>query len=172
MLDIPGVTLEENSERLKIVLPVRRKWAYLGIYSLLLVVWLAMFVYGLIFTWQMAFSGAPYAFVFVLLLLLFLFILYRLGRLIWRQWQFYAVNREILFVFDDHLVIRRPLSLLGITTAYDRPHIRPFYYDDSQRSPAFEYGNLYVLFGVGLPRPDSEELVQFLNGRYFADNVD
>ncbi|HRQ38431.1 MAG TPA: hypothetical protein PLD25_11000 [Chloroflexota bacterium] len=171
-LNIPGVTLEENTERLKIVVPLKRKRVYLTVYSVLLIVWLAMVVYGLMFTWQMAFSGARFAFAFTLLLLLFLFVLYRLGRTIWRQWQFYVAGREILFLFADHLVIRRPVSLLGITTAYDRPPIRPFYYDESQHSPAFEYGNLYVLFAVGLPRPEAEELVRFLNGRYFPDYDD
>ena len=168
-LNIPGVTLEENAERLKIVVPLKRKWVYLTIYTILLLTWVAMVVYGLVFTWQMAFSGARFAFAFTALLLLFLFVLYRLGRTIWRQWQYYVAGREILFLFEDHLVIRRPVSLLGITTAYDRQFIRPFYYDDSQHSPAFEYGNLYILFGVGLPRAEAEELVQFLNGRYFPD---
>ncbi len=168
-LSIPGVTLEENTERLKIVVPLKRKWIYLAVYSLLLATWLAMMVYGLIFTWQMAFSGARFAFAFTFLLLLLLLVLYRLGRTIWRQWQYFVAGREILFLFADHLVIRRPVSLLGITTAYDRPYIRPFYYDESQHSPAFEYGNLYVLFAVGLSQPDAEELVRFLNGRYFPD---
>jgi signal transduction histidine kinase len=169
VLNIAGVTLEENRDRLKIVLPVRRQWVYLGIYSLLLLVWLGMVVFGIIFTNRIAFSGERFAFVFTLLLLVFLFVLYRLGRIIWRQWQFYVANREILFLFDDHLVIRRPVSLLGITTAYDRQYVRPFRYDESQHSPIFEYGNRYVLFGLGLPRPDAEALVRFLNGRYFPN---
>lgn len=171
-LNIPGVMVEENAERLKIAVPLKRKWVYLAIYSTMLIIWVGMVLYGLIFTWQMAFSGARFAFAFTAILLLFLFLLYRLGRTIWRQWQYYVAGREILFLFEDHLVIRRPVSLLGITTAYDRPYIRPFYYDDSQHSPAFEYGNLYVLFAVGLPRPQAEELVRFLNGRYYPDDDD
>jgi hypothetical protein len=172
VLNIAGVTLEENVGCLKIVLPVQRQWVYLGIYSLLLVVWLGMAVFGLIFTGRMAFSGERFAFVFTLLLLVFLFVLYRLGQTIWRQWQFYVANREILFLFDDHLVIRRPVSLLGITTAYDRQYVRPFHYDEAQHSPSFEYGNRYVPFGLGLSRPDAGELVQFLNGRYFPNYHD
>lgn len=171
-LRIAGITCEENAERLKMVLPIRRNWIYLGIYSLLLAVWLGMFVYSLYFTWQTAVSGTRYAFAFTFLLLLFLFALYRLGRMVWRQWQYYVAGREILLLFTDHMVVRRPVSLLGITTAYDRQYIRPFYYDESQHSPAFEYGKLYVLFGLGMPRPEAEELVRFLNGRYFPDHDD
>lgn len=168
-LNIDGVTLEENLERLKIVIPIRYKWPFLLVYSVLLVVWAGMLIYGLIFTIQIAFSGERFAFWFTFFLLLLLFILYRLGRSIWRQWQFYVANREILFLFEDHMVVRRPVSLLGITTAYDREYIRPFYYDKDQHSAAFEYGNRYVLLGSGLPEVDAHRLVSFLNDRYFPD---
>ncbi len=173
-LNIPGITVEESTERLKIVLPIRRSRVYLGTYSILLLVWIGMLLYGLMFTWQIALSGARFAFVFTLLLLVFLFVLYRLGRIIWRQWQFYVANREVLFLFKDHLIIRRPVSLLGITHAYDRQYMRPFTYDHAKHSPAFEYGSLYILFGGSLPGPDGEALVVFLNGRYFPhdDNED
>ncbi|MCP4360310.1 MAG: hypothetical protein GY796_20070 [Chloroflexi bacterium] len=168
---IDGLIFDETEARLKITLPVKRQWVYLSIYSLLLLSWLVMFVYGLIFTWRMAFSGERFAFAFTLLLLIFLFVLFRLGRLIWRQWQFQVATREIVFVDAEMLIVRRPVSILGITNGYGWQHIRPFYYDEERHSPAFEYGHLYVLFGQGLSRPQANELIAYLNGRYFADEI-
>lgn len=169
ILNIPRISTEESSERLKIVLPIKRQWGYLCIYSLLLLSWFAMFVYGFIYTWQTAVSGTRFATVFTFLLLGLLFILYRLGHIIWRQWQYYAANREILFLFEDHMVLRRPLSLWGITTAYDRAHIRPFYYHPERQTATFDYGSLYVPFAAALSRAEAESLIQFLNGRYFPN---
>jgi len=171
-LNIENVTLEESEERIKIVIPLKHRWPYLLIYSLLLLVWVGMFGYGLVYTWQIATSGEGFALAFTFLLLLFLFVLYRLGKMIWRQWQYYIANREILFLYEDHMIVRRPVSLFGITTGYDRQHMRPFYYDEEQHGPAFEYGSLYVLIGQTLGRAEAEELVRFLNGRYFPDFED
>ncbi len=168
-IEITGATFEETSERLKIVLPLKRQVVYLAIYSVLLIVWLGMFAYGIFFMATIAFSGERFAFAFTAILLLFLFVLYRLGKMMWRQWQFYVASREILFLYEGHMIIRRPVSFLGITTGYDRQYIRPFYYDDEQHSPAFAYGSQYVLLGRSLDRREAETLVQFLNGRYFPD---
>lgn len=168
-LNIDDVTLEENEDRLKIVIPLKQHWPFLLIYSVLLLVWIGMFFYSIIFTWRMAFSGERFALAFTFLLFLFLFVLYRLGKMIWRQWQYYVANREILFLYEDHMIVRRPVSLFGITTGYAREYMRPFYYDENQRGPAFEYGSLYVLIGLTLARPEAEKLIQFLNGRYFPD---
>ena len=169
VLNIENVILEETDERLKVVIPLKRSWIFLPIYSILLLMWVGMFVFALVFAWQMAFSGERFALAFTILLLLFLFIMYRLGKMIWRQWQYYVANREILFLYEDHLVVRRPVSLFGITTGYAREYMKPFYYDNNQQSPAFEYGSLYVLVGQTLARPEAEKLIRFLNGRYFPD---
>lgn len=169
VLSVDYVLLEETEDRLKIIIPLKRPWLFVLIYSILLLVWVGMMVYSVIFTWQIAFSGERYALGFTFLLLLFMFVLYRLGKTLWRQWQYHIASREILFLYDDHMIIRRPVSLLGITTGYERQHMRPFYYDKDQNCPAFEYGNLYVLFGQTLPRPDAETFIRFLNGRYFPD---
>jgi hypothetical protein len=120
----------------------------------------------------MAFSGERFALAFVFLLFIFLFVLYRLGKMIWRQWQYYVAAREILFLYEDHMVVRRPVSLFGITTGYSRAHIRPFDYDEAQHGPALEYGSVYVLIAQTVSRPESEALIRFLNGRYFPDYED
>ena len=45
--DIAGVTFEETPERLKVVLPVRRQWPYLLVYSVLMLTWLGATVWML-----------------------------------------------------------------------------------------------------------------------------
>ena len=171
-LNIDDVIFEESEDRLKIVIPLKRRWPYLLIYSILLLLWFGMLIYGLIYTWQIAFSGERFAFAFAVMLVIFLFVLYRLGKVIWRQWQYYVANREILFLYEDHMIVRRPVSLFGITTGYDREYVRPFYFDEKRNSAAFEYGHLYVLIGQTLERLEAEKLIGFLNGRYFPDYED
>ena len=83
---IEHIRFEENKERLKIVLPVKKHWIYLVLYSIMLLVWVGMFGYGLIYTWQIAFSREPFAFVFTVMLFVLLYILFRLCRLVWGQW--------------------------------------------------------------------------------------
>lgn len=164
---IEHIQFEENNERLKIVLPVKKRWVYLLLYSIMLVIWVGMFVYGLIFTWQIAFSGERFAFVFTVMLVGLLYILYRLGKLVWGQWQYYAANREIIFIHQDMLVVRRPVSILGITDAYDRAHVTPFYYSDKSHSLAFDYGHQHVYFGHDLPADPARRLIGYLNARYY-----
>lgn len=67
------------------------------------------------------------------------------------------------------MVIRRPVSMWGITTAYDRAHIRPFYFHPERQTPTFDYGSLYVPFAAALARSEADALIQFLNGRYFPN---
>ena len=164
---IENIQFEENKERLKVVLPVKKHWVYLVLYSVMLLIWVGMFVFSLIFTWQMAFSGERFAFVFAVMLLVLLYVLYRLGRIVWGQWQYYAANREILFVHKEMLIVRRPVSIFGITTAFDRAHVTPFYYSDKHNCPAFDYGHQHVYFGQDLPADPAGRLIGYLNARYY-----
>jgi hypothetical protein len=164
---IENIQFEENNERLKVVLPVKKQLVYLALYSLMLLVWVGMFVFGLVFTWQIAFSGERFAFVFTVMLLGLLYLLFLLGRIVWRQWQFYAANREILFVHKDMFIVRRPVSIFGITTAYDRAHVTPFYFSEKHSSLAFDYGHQHVYFGQDLPSDPAGRLIGYLNARYY-----
>ena len=164
---IEHVQFDENKERLKVVLPVKKHWVYLALYSIMLVIWVDMFAFGLVFTWQTAFSGERFAFVFTVMLLGLLYLLFVLGQIVWRQWQHYAANREILFIHEQMLIVRRPVSLFGITTAYDRAHVTPFYFSEKHNSPAFDYGHQHVYFGQDLPIDPAGRLIGYLNARYF-----
>lgn len=164
---IENIQFEENKERLKIVLPVKKQWIYLVLYSIMLLLWVGMFIYGLIFTWQIAFSGERFAFVFTVMLVGLLYILFRLGKVVWGQWQYYAAYREILFIHQEMLIVRRPVSIVGITTAYDRAHVTPFYYSDKHSCPAFDYGHQHVYFGHDLLADPAKRLIGYLNARYY-----
>lgn len=166
---IEQVKFDENPDRLKVMWPVPRNWLVLGIYSLLLVLWVVLLVGGLVYAGIIAFSGERFAFSFTVMLLVLVYVLYRFGRVLWGQWQYYAANREILFVDQKRLIVRRPVSLLGVTAAYDMAHITPFYFSDKHTCPAFDYGYQHVYFGRDLPDRSAQQLVDVLNGRFFPD---
>ncbi|MCP4418889.1 MAG: hypothetical protein GY805_19915 [Chloroflexi bacterium] len=171
-ITVADVQFEENDERLKVVLPVHKHWVYLVLYSVMLLTWVGMFIFGLIYTWQTAVSGERFTFAFTVMLLILLYVLYRLGRIVWRQWQYFASNREILFVYKEMLIIRRPVSIFGITTAYDRAHVTPFYYSNDHHCPAFDYGHQHVYLGQDLLPEPAKALIAFLNGRYHPHHDD
>ncbi len=164
---IEGIEFEENDERLKIILPVKRSWILFGIYSVVMLVCLGLMVSGLMFTARMAFSGERFAIVFTIMLLLLLLILFYFMRFVWRQWQFYAAPREILFINKELLIVRRPVSILGITDAYDMQYVQPLRYDPKYRGVSFQYGSQPRLFALGLAEAQVAEMVAYVNGRFF-----
>lgn len=167
--EIDQVSLSLIDEQLKAVLPIRRNWAWLLLYSVLLILWAAGLIWGIIFTVRdIAFSGERYAIVFTIMLLIWLYLWYRLGKIVWKQWQYYVASREILFIDKKLLIIRRPVSLLGITDAYDFDYISPFFHSAEHGCPGFDYGKQRIYFGQGLSEEASQQLVDFLNGRYFS----
>jgi len=103
------------------------------------------------------------------LLILWLVIWLVFGRFLWKHWQYYAAGRELLFIDQEQLIVRRPVSILGLTSAYDMAHISPFYHSDTHNRPAFDYAYLHVYFGQGLTRQDSEQLVSKINQRWFPE---
>lgn len=166
---IQGVTLEDTGERLKIVLPLRRQWPYLVVYSVLLVTWLAVTVWMLLLLFQTSRGAMSTVFLIVwaLILLVWAFLWYRLGRFVWRWWQYYAATREILFVDQTLLILRRPLSLLGVTDAYAMEHVSPFYYNEQHEAVAFDYGTRGALFARGLGKGEARQLIAAVNRRFF-----
>jgi hypothetical protein len=167
---ISGVHFEQKPERLKIVLPVKRNWPFLIIYTILMLTWLVMMIWGLIFIVQVALSRERYGFVFIIMLLIGLLIMWRFGRFLWRQWANYMSDREILFINPEVLIVRRPVSIWGNTDAYDMKHVRPFYESANPPALAFDYGSHHVYTGEALTAEAREALRQFLNVQYFPDH--
>lgn len=165
---IRDVRFEETPEQLKVVLPVRRNWPATILFSVMVFVWIVLAVWGIVFAVQTAFSSERYAFWLTVFALIWLYIWYRLGKLVWRRWQYYATNREILFINKERMIVRRPVSILGITDAYDMQYVSPFLYSDKHSCPAFEYGHQRIYFGQGLTdEASARRLVKTLNGRFF-----
>ena len=167
--NIRRIDFEETPDRLKVTLPTRRNWATLLLFSLLMILWVVGLVWGIIFTIiDIAFSGERYAFVFTIMLLIWLYLWYRLGKIVWRQWQYYVAAREILFIDKERLIIRRPVSILGITDAYDFDYVSPFFHSKEHNCPGFDYGKQRIYFGQGLDGESSRQLILELNARYFS----
>ncbi len=169
---IPGISFEEDEKRLKVVLPVSKNWFLLIIYSILLLTGVVLFVGGIIFGFRIATSGERFAFWFTVMILIFLLVMYQLVKYIFEQWQFNVTNREIIFVNAEEMIIRRPVSILGITTTYDRSYVKPISYSEKYKALAFYYGSQPVLFAKNLPSTLTTPLANYLNDRYFPDYDD
>lgn len=164
-----------NDERLKIEWPIKRNVLATAIYTILAAVWLGCLVF---FIYSLFNPPNPrgidelpttLSVTWVIGVLVWLYVWLRyIGRLILRWWQFYLANREILFIDDDMLIIRRPVSLLGLTDAYDRRYASHFSLNQQYEMIGFQYGNVRrVLFGQTLELEARQALVNFLNNRYF-----
>ncbi len=169
---ISDVHFEQTSEWLKVVVPVKRSWPYLAIYTILLVMWVVMLVWGVVYAVQIFLSGASYRFVFVIMLAVILFTLFRFGRFLRRQWATYFSNREVLLINNEEFIVRRPISIWGNTDVYDMEHVTPLYVHDKQQALAFGYGSRHIFFGEGLKDEARRALAAELNERYFADKLD
>ena len=159
------IIVEESDLRLKMTLPARVNWLAFGLHSLALVVWLLMLAAVLVYIVR----GLSSSFVLTAILVLWIAVWLWFGRFLWSRWQYHAANREILFVNDEQFVIRRPVSILGLTTAYDMNHISGLYHSDQHRCPAFDYAYSHVFFGRSLNEEQSNFVVDELNRRYFPN---
>lgn len=166
---IEHIEFEENDERLKITMPVERNWPLFGAYCFLLLLWVGAtgWMLGLLFRQSLSSLPGFFLIVYLILLLIWIYIWWRLGRMVWRWWQYYAATRELFFVYKDMVIVRRPLSLLGVTDAYDRRHAEHYYFSDKHQAIAFNFGSRGVLFGGSLPRTSADQLIFWLNSRYF-----
>lgn len=166
---IPKVTFEASADRLKVALPLRRQSGFFLVYSLLMLAWLVFTVWMLVLLFQTSRGEMSTLFlvIWALILLVWAYLWYRLGRFIWRWWQYYAATREILIIDPAMLIIRRPLSLLGVTDAYAMEHVSPFYYSEKHHAVAFDYGSRGALFGTGLDKSEASQLITTLNRRCF-----
>lgn len=168
-----SLQIEEDDQRLKIVLPLKRQWPGFVAYSLLLAIWIGFLGLFVTYLFRPPLGDAvstAYRIGWRLLILVWLIIWGRyLGRYILRGWQFYAANREILFINQQLLIIRRPVSIFGLTDAYDMQYVSPFYRHERSLSLAFQYGKTnHILFSLGLSASDQAVLLSYLNQRFFA----
>ncbi len=170
---------DENAERLKIVLPLKRQWPALLAYTALVGVWvvgLGLFVSYLFNPPLPDTVSTAYRVGWRGLILVWLIVWgWVIGRFVLRWWQFYLAGREILFIHPSVLVIRRPVSLFGNTDAYDMRYISPFYRHERYPALAFQYGKTqHVLFALGVAVEEQTVLLNYLNHRFFpqADDSD
>lgn len=168
-----NLQIEENDERLKIVLPLKRQWPGLIAYSFLLLIWLGLLLLFVVYLFRPPLGDAvstAYRIGWRLLILIWLVVWGRyLGYYVLRGWQFYAASREILFINRQLLIIRRPVSIFGLTDAYDMQYVSPFYQHERSRNLAFQYGKTnHILLGLGLSTSEQGVLLSYLNQRFFA----
>ncbi len=164
---IEGVQLEEKPEWLKVVLPIRRNWVLFGLFTACLVIWFLM-LSGIV----AAMLREGFGFVLNVMLIVWLIIWLWFGRVLWGRWQYYAADREVLFINEEQLIVRRPVSILGKTDVYDMKHVSPFYFSDKHHCPAFDYGFQHVYFGQDLAADRAGQLLVLLNDRYYPDQDD
>jgi len=160
-----STAIEETEERVKITLPVERKPLILMLFSATLIVWLVMLVIVLVYL----IGGSSSSIVLTAILIFWLLVWLWFGRFLWNRWQYSAADREILFIEREHIILRRPVSILGQTTTYEREHVGEFYISDRHNCPAFDYAYLHVYFGQGLSQEDGELLVSELNSRLHGE---
>ena len=167
------IQLEETPERLKISWPLQRPWLLFGLFSLALVVWLVMLVWMSTFLVRdVMLAGERYTFVLAVMLIIWLLVWLWFGRVLSRRWQYVTANREIMFINQTELIIRRPVSIWGITDAYDMAHVSPFYVSEKFNCPVFDYGFQHIYFGQALPQDEAAALIGMLNGRFFPNRDD
>ena len=165
-----NITIEEEEQWQKIVMPAEKNTGLFIFYTFCLVLWVVMMglmIYGLFQPFPIE---RPFVsnLVFRLLLLAWMGVWYWFARrFLWGFWQYYAANREILFINKEEFIVRRPVSLLGVTNVYDMKHIEAVYFDDKQKNPTMQYGVQPVKFGQALSPKEGVELISMLMHRHF-----
>jgi hypothetical protein len=164
------IQLEETPQRLKISWPLQRPYLLFALFSVAMIVWLVMLVGMLIYLVRDVMgAGERFTFVFSVMLIIWLLVWLWFGRILNKRWQYVAANREILFINETELIIRRPVSIFGITDAYDMQHVSPFYLSEKHNCPVFDYGFQNIYFGRDLPQIEARLLIDLLNGRFFPN---
>jgi hypothetical protein len=159
------IIFEENEQRLKVIIPTGVNWPVFILHTVALLVWLGMLIAVLVYLVR----GLSSSFVLTLILLFWILIWLWFGRFLWTRWQYNAANREVLFVEPEQFIIRRPVSILGLTWVYDIKHIEGLYYSEQHSCPAFDYAYQHVYFGRTLDEDQARSLVDELNRRYFPN---
>jgi hypothetical protein len=162
-----NIQFEEGDQRLKVVLPSPVNWPAFALHTLALIVWMAMLLAVVIYLLR----GLSSTFVLTVILLGWILVWLWFGRFLWTRWQYHAANREILFIDEERLIVRRPVSILGLTSAYDMAHIDGLYYSEKHRCPAFDYAYQHVYFGRMVTEEQARIVIDELNRRYFPNSL-
>ena len=162
------IVYEERPDRLKVIIPVKVNWVLFTLHTVGLAVWLVMV--WLVFRYL--FQVLSNSFVLTVLILIWLGFWLWFGRFLFNRWQYYAANREILFFDEEQLIVRRPMSILGITNVYDIKYVSPFYFSDKHNCVAFDYAYAHVYFGLSLEETAAKGFVAEINERYFPADED
>lgn len=166
--DIGRITLKDTPQWLKVVMPVKRNWLLFIVFSAAMVLWVVMTVWMVIFLIRdVIMPGERFAFILGAIVVLWLVLWYFVGRSVGRRWQYFAAAREILFINKERLIVRRPVSFLGPTEAFDMHHVGSFYLSDKHHCLTFDYGSQKVYLGTGLTLDETERLIKTLNTLYF-----
>ncbi len=164
------IQLEETPERLKISWPLQRPWLLFGLFTLARIVWLVMLAgMSIYLVRDVAQAGERFTVTFSVMIIVWLLVWIWFGRILSKRWQYVAANREIMFINKKQLILRRPVSIFGITDAYDMQHVSPFYLSEKHNCPVFDYGFQYIYFGRDLPQNEANTLIEMLNGRFFPN---
>ncbi len=175
-----NIQFEENDERLKVEIPLHQNpWLTL-LYTGFALFWFVGLIIFLVLMFQPERISQAGSFrwtttiCWFALVLIWVFVWVRyIGRNVLRWWQFYLAKRELLFIDEKTIMIRRPVSLLGLTDSYDRQYVRPVYHSEQHKALAFPYGNVkHILFALTVPEDDQYQLMAFLNNRYFPNYDD
>jgi hypothetical protein len=169
------ITFDDSPERLKVTIPIQRNllgYVLLLAFTLLIVVWLGGTIYGLqeIIALFRDNDDLPRRFInllgFIIIVGWLLWVWFGY-RYVWRWWQYHLATREVLFINRETLIVRRPVSILGLTDGYDMRHVSPLRYIDRHKSVGFDYGSRTILIATNLPERDATWLIVKLNDRYF-----
>jgi hypothetical protein len=175
------IEFSEDDEFLTIELPVERNGALLALYTVLMLVWIAMLGVTLYYLIQPALPSEVelsfgYFVTWLLLIVAWLVIWVRyIGRMLWRAWRFHVAKRELIYVNKEVFQIHRPAPLRSLADAFDMRYMSPFFANDKYSCVEFQYGKVKrQLFGLGLEASEVPILVNLLNRRFFpfADSED
>lgn len=162
------ITFEESDDRMKVVLPLGLNWPMLALHSLAILVWMGMLIAVIVYLLR----GLSSSFVLSVMLVIWMLIWLWFGRFLWSRWQYHAANREVIFIETEQLILRRPVSILGLTWAYDMNHVSRLYYSEQHRCPAFDYAYLHVYFGRSLKEEQARKLIEVVNDRFFPEEIE
>ncbi len=169
------ITVEETDQWQKIILPAESNRFLFVFYSVAMLVWMGMLVVVVVGLFRPFVEGRPFysSLVWRGLMVLWLLVwIYFARRWLWRNWQYYAATREILFVGEEEFIIRRPVSLLGLTDVYDKAHIDRIEMDREGGFLSFAYGSRPVRFARGVDMSAAQRLVSLLNRQHFGEEED
>ena len=165
-----NIFIEEEDQWQKVIMPAEKSAPLFIFYTIALILWAVAMVWMVYELFQPFPIERPFFSVFTFRAFLLGWIwVWRwfAKRFLWGFWQYYAANREILFINDEEFIVRRPVSLLGVTNVYDMKHITAIFYDEKKESPTLQYGVRPIHFGQALTPSESTELISMIAHRHF-----